>query len=110
MRFRIRPSMSAQSARRGRTSPYVKALRPVSCSPITSVWTSSVPSALLQEVAGRHPIAAAVVHGADPHPGARTSYEVFPAPRRAETVRVGRLEVTLSPTSDRIVVEARRGG
>ena len=70
----------------------------------------SVPSALLQEVAGRHPIAAAVVHGADPHPGAQTSYVVFPAPRRAETVRVGRLEVTLTPTSDRIVVEARRGG
>jgi hypothetical protein len=27
-----------------RMSVYVKALRPVSCSPITKVWTSSVPS------------------------------------------------------------------
>ncbi|MGV3760178.1 MAG: ComEC/Rec2 family competence protein, partial [Actinomycetota bacterium] len=68
-----------------------------------------VPGSLLEVVAGRHPVGAAVVHGvALPEPMTSDRIDVVGAPTRPQTVPVGRLEVRLTPTADRVVVDARR--
>ena len=72
----------------------------------------TVASSLVEVIAERHPLGAVVVHGGAALPGApdASAVGVVRSPVRPEVVRIGRLEVALTPTTDRLVVEARRVG
>lgn len=70
----------------------------------------SVAGSLVEVIAERHPLGVVVAHGVPARPEGRgaSAVAVVPAPVRPQVVRIGGLEVLLTPTADRLVVEARR--
>lgn len=73
---------------------------------------SGASPSLVETLARRHPIGVVIAHDAAEPSSWRASarLEVVGAPIRRQTARVGGLEVIFTPTSDRLVVEARRAG
>ena len=73
---------------------------------------AGVARSLVDVIAERHPIGAVVAHGgpALTEDAIPEQVRVVGSPGRPEVVRIGGLEVALTPTADRLVVEARRAG
>jgi competence protein ComEC len=71
-----------------------------------------VPRSLVAVIAERHPLGVVVAHGepARTEVSAGGQIAFVRSPVRPETVRIHGLEVVLTPTTDRLVVDARRAG